>query len=35
MSLPVSMLAQMQGQYAMKELMGEDGWYHDSDGELD
>jgi hypothetical protein len=35
MSLAVSMLAQMQGQYAMKELMDEDGLYHDSDGELD
>ncbi len=31
----VSMLAQMQGQYAMQNLMGEDGLYHDSDGNLD
>ncbi|MDA1128353.1 MAG: hypothetical protein O2913_06620 [Chloroflexi bacterium] len=33
--LVVSMLAQMQGQYAMQELKGEDGLYHDSDGNLD
>ena len=31
----VSMLAQMQGQYAMQNLRGEDGLYHDSDGTLD
>lgn len=31
----VSMLAQMQGQYAMENLMGEDGLYYDSDGQLD
>ena len=35
MGLMVSMLAQMQGQYAMQELMGEGGLYHDSDGNLD
>jgi len=35
MGLTVSMLAQMQGQYAMQELKGEDGLYHDSDGDLD
>jgi hypothetical protein len=35
MGVTVSMLAQMQGQYAMKNLMGEDGLYHDSDGGLD
>ena len=31
----VNMLAQMQGSYAMKNLMGEDGLYYDSNGELD
>ncbi|MBI2964902.1 MAG: hypothetical protein HYY34_01710 [Chloroflexi bacterium] len=31
----VNMLAQMQAQYAMKELMGTDGLYRDSDGTLD
>jgi len=31
----VAMLAQMQGQYAMQELLGDDGLYHDSDGALD
>lgn len=31
----VNMLAQMQGQYAMQNLMGTDGLYLDSDGELD
>ncbi len=35
MGMMVSMLAQMQGQYAMQNLMGEDGLYHDSDGTLD
>ena len=35
LGLMVSMLAQMQGQYAMQELLGEDGLYHDSDGNLD
>ena len=35
MGLMVSMLAQMQGQYAMNELMGEDGLYHDSNGNVD
>ena len=31
----VALLAQMQGQYAMQELLGDDGLYHDSDGALD
>ncbi|MCH8007532.1 MAG: cupredoxin domain-containing protein [Chloroflexi bacterium] len=31
----VSLLAQMQGAYAMQNLMGDDGLYHDSDGALD
>ena len=31
----VSMLAQMQGQYAMQNLLGDDGLYYDSDGTLD
>ncbi|MCH8051066.1 MAG: hypothetical protein IIC86_03500 [Chloroflexi bacterium] len=31
----VAMLSQMQGQYAMQELLGDDGLYHDSDGALD
>ncbi len=31
----VSMLAQMQGQYAMQNLLGDDGLYLDSDGTLD
>ena len=35
MGMMVSMLAQMQGQYAMANLMGEDGLYYDSDGALD
>ncbi|MGE3414347.1 MAG: hypothetical protein AB7L91_19305, partial [Dehalococcoidia bacterium] len=35
MGLMVNMLAQMQGQYAMQNLMGEDGLYYDSDGNLD
>ena len=35
MGIMVSMLAQMQGQYAMQNLMGENGLYHDSDGNLD
>jgi hypothetical protein len=35
MGMMVSMLAQMQGRYAMQELLGDDGLYHDSDGELD
>ncbi|MEE8466080.1 MAG: hypothetical protein V3S68_06335, partial [Dehalococcoidia bacterium] len=35
MGVVVSMLVQMQGQYAMQELMREDGLYHDSDGNLD
>ena len=33
--LMVNMLAQMQGQYAMQNLMREDGLYYDSDGALD
>ncbi len=33
--LMVNMLAQMQGQYAMQNLMGDDGLYRDSDGTLD
>ena len=35
MGMMVSMLAQMQGQYAMQNLMGQDGLYHGSDGTLD
>lgn len=36
LGMMVSMLAQMQGQYAMTELMDADtGLYHDSDGTLD
>ena len=35
MGLTVSMLAQMQEQYAMQEPKGEDGLYHDSDEDLD
>ncbi len=35
MGIMVAMLAQMQGQYAMQNLMGLDGLYHDSDGDLD
>ena len=35
MGMMVSMLAQMQGQYAMQNLMGVDGLYHDSDGAVD
>ena len=35
MGMMMSMLAQMQGQYAMMNLMGEDGLYHDSDGTMD
>ena len=35
MGMMVSMLAQMQGQYAMQNLMSEDGLYYDSDGKLD
>jgi hypothetical protein len=35
MGMMVSMLAQMQAQYSMQSLMGEDGLYHDSDGNLD
>ncbi len=31
----VALLSQMQGQYAMQELLGDDGLYHDSDGALD
>lgn len=31
----VSMLAQMQGAYAMQNLRADDGLYHDSDGTLD
>ncbi len=31
----VSMLAQMQGAYAMQNLLADDGLYHDSDGTLD
>ena len=31
----VSMLAQMQGVYAMQNLLADDGLYYDSDGELD
>ena len=31
----VAMLSQMQGQYAMQELLADDGLYHDSDGTLD
>ena len=31
----VSLLAQVQGRYAMQELMGTDGLFHDSDGSLD
>ena len=31
----VSLLAQMQGMYAMQNLLGEDGLYYDSDGEID
>lgn len=30
----VSMLAKMQGQYEMQNLMGDDGLFHDSDGNL-
>ena len=35
MGMMVNMLAQMQGRYAMENLMGEDGLYRDSDGALD
>lgn len=35
MGMMVAMLAQMKGQYAMQNLMGEDGLYHDSDGATD
>lgn len=35
MGIMVNMLAQMQGQYAMQELLGDDGLYHDADGALD
>lgn len=35
MGVMVNMLAQMQGRYAMENLMGDDGLYHDSNGELD
>jgi hypothetical protein len=35
MGMMVSLLAQMQGQYAMRNLMGQDGLYRDSDGTLD
>ena len=35
MGVMVNMLAQMQAQYAMKNLMGEDGLYADSNGSLD
>ncbi len=35
MGVMVNMLAQMQGKYAMENLMGADGLYHDSDGALD
>ena len=35
MGVMVNMLAQMQGRYAMENLMGEDGLYRDSNGELD
>ena len=35
MGIMVNMLAQMQGKYAMENLMGEDGLYHGSDGNLD
>ena len=31
----VAMLAQMQGMYAMQNLIGDDGLYYDSDGNLD
>lgn len=31
----VGMLAQMQGMYAMQNLLADDGLYHDSDGALD
>lgn len=31
----VSLLAQMQGQYAIQNLMGDDGLFHDSGGALD
>ncbi len=31
----VALLAQMQGQYAMQDLLQADGLYHDSDGALD
>jgi hypothetical protein len=35
MGVMVNMLAQMQGRYAMENLMGQDGLYHGSDGTLD
>lgn len=35
MGIMVNMLAQMQAKYAMENLRGEDGLYHDSDGSLD
>jgi plastocyanin len=35
MGLMVNMLAQMQGQYAMQNLLRDDGLYYDSDGTLD
>jgi hypothetical protein len=35
LGMMVSLLAQMQGQYAMKNLMGQDGLYRDSGGTLD
>ena len=31
----VNLLSQMQGQYAMQNLLSDDGLYYDSDGELD
>ena len=35
MGVMVTLIARMQGQYAMQNLMGEDGLYYDSDGTLD
>lgn len=35
MGLMVNLLAQMQAQYAMQNLMGDDGLFRDSDGTLD
>jgi hypothetical protein len=35
LGMMVSLLAQMQGQYAMQNLLGQDGLYRDSNGALD